>query len=77
MESIGALIKKKAEEQGRSIHWLADNLSCHRSNIYDIFTRENMDVALLIKISYVLRYNFLKEIAQGIDADIEKYCPNI
>lgn len=70
MEPIGKMIKNKVEEQGRSIQWLADKLSCHRSNIYDIFNRENIDVSLLIRISSVLNYNFLKDIADNLDDDM-------
>ena len=71
MEPIGKLIKNKVEEQGRSIQWLADKLSCHRSNVYDIFNRDNMDILLLIKISSILQHNFLKDIADRLDGRVE------
>ena len=71
MEPIGKVIKNKVEEQGRSIQWLADKLSCHRSNIYNIFNRENIDVSLLIRISSILQYNFLKDIAGSVDDDLK------
>lgn len=71
MESIGKMIKNKVEEQGRSVHWLASKLSCHRSNIYDIFNRENIDVSLLVKISTILQYNFLKDIADSLDEELD------
>lgn len=71
MEPIGKMIKNKVEEQGRSIQWFAEKLSCHRSNIYDIFNRENIDVSLLIKISSILQYNFLKDIAENVEGDLK------
>ena len=71
MEPIGKMIKNKVDEQGRSIQWLADKLSCHRSNIYDIFNRENIDVSLLMKISAILQYNFLKDIADNLDDEMK------
>ncbi|MBQ2858309.1 MAG: helix-turn-helix transcriptional regulator [Bacteroidaceae bacterium] len=70
MEPIGKVIKNKVEEQGRSIQWLAEKLSCHRSNVYDIFNRENIDVSLLIKISSILKYNFLKDVADSVDNEL-------
>ncbi|MBQ8502497.1 MAG: XRE family transcriptional regulator [Bacteroides sp.] len=71
MEPIGKIIKDKVEEQGRSVHWLAEKLSCHRSNIYGIFNRDNIDMALLVKLSYILRYNFLKDISAVVDKELE------
>lgn len=71
MESIGNMIKNKVEEQGRSVQWLAKKLSCHRSNIYDIFNRDNIDVSLLMKISTILEYNFMKDIADHLDEELK------
>ena len=80
MESIGNMIKNKVEEQGRSVQWLAKKLSCHRSNIYDIFNRNNIDVSLLMKISTILEYNFMKDIADHLDEELKwripKSCDN-
>lgn len=71
MESIGKLIKEELERQERSVTWLANKLSCHRTNIYDIFARDNIDMTLLVRISYVLNRNFVKNISDSVEADLQ------
>lgn len=71
MESIGKLIKEEMERQERSVTWLANKLSCHRTNIYDIFARDNIDLALLIRISYILNRNFIKNISDAVEEDLQ------
>ncbi len=64
---IGQLIKDEFDRQGRRATWLAAELNCNRSNVYSIFQRDNIDVAMLIKISRVLGHNFLRDIAPLAD----------
>ena len=53
---IGSLIKEKMEERGLSVsHY-------ERTNIYKIFKRSSIDVDLLLRISEVLAYDFLREV---------------
>ena len=52
---IGSLIKEKMEERGLSLHY-------ERTNIYKIFKRSSIDVDLLLRISEVLAYDFLREV---------------
>lgn len=66
---VGQLIKKELELQERSITWFAAKLSYSRVNIYNIFLRENIDLVLLIRISKVLKHNFLKDIAELMEKD--------
>lgn len=49
---VGHLIKEVFDRQGRRATWLAAELNCNRSNVYSIFQRDNIDVAMLIKISH-------------------------
>lgn len=58
MEKIGTVIERKVREQGRNISWLARQLSCHRTNIYDIFRRSDIDIVMLQRLSEVLNYDF-------------------
>ncbi len=67
MLPIGLLIKEELERQERSIAWFSRKLSCHRTNVYDIFARENIDVALLVRISRILGRNFLRELADAFE----------
>ena len=50
MEAIGKLIKEELARQERSVAWFARKLSCHRTNVYDIFARDNIDMTLLIPV---------------------------
>ena len=57
---IGSLIKEKMEERGLSVSDFAHALQ--RTNIYKIFKRSSIDVDLLLRISEVLAYDFLREV---------------
>lgn len=70
MEPIGKLIKQELERQERSVTWFAKKLSCHRTNAYDIFARDNIDLTLLIRISRILHHNFLKDLSDEVEEDL-------
>ena len=53
---IGSLIKEKMEERGLSVSDFAHALH------YKIFKRSSIDVDLLLRISEVLAYDFLREV---------------
>lgn len=67
---IGILIKEEMERQERTVTWFAKKLNCHRVNVYDIFSRENIDIQLLIRISRILNKNFLRELANDYDNNL-------
>lgn len=67
---IGILIKEELERQERTVTWFAKKLNCHRVNVYDIFSRENIDIQLLIRISRILNKNFLRELANDYDNNL-------
>lgn len=71
MKSIGQLIKEELERQERSVTWFAQKLSCHRTNVYDIFARDNIDMTLLIRISRILHHNFLKDLSETMDKEFK------
>lgn len=71
MKPIGQLIKQELARQERTVTWFARKLSCHRTNVYDIFTRGNIDLELLIRISKVLNHNFLKDISDDLERNNE------
>jgi len=66
-EPIGRRIKAELERQERSVTWFAKKLACHRTNIYDIFARDNIDMTLLIRISRILNHNFLKDLSEAVE----------
>jgi len=55
---IGSQIKKALKEKGHSAIWLAEEIHCKRRNVYDIFHRDSLDTAQLLKISLALKTNF-------------------
>lgn len=67
MIHIGKLIEAELRRQERSVNWFARKLYCDRSNIYDIFRRENIDVNLLLRISTVLNHDFFQYYTQLLD----------
>lgn len=64
--NIGHIIEEQVRKQGRSVSWLAKQLSCHRTNIYDIFRRSNIDIVLLHRLSVLLDYDFFKELSDEV-----------
>ena len=62
--NIGKHIEEILRKQGKSAAWLATQIPCERTNVYNIFKRKSMDVRLLMRISVVLRYDFFKELSE-------------
>lgn len=58
MIHIGNKIKETLKEQGRTVTWLAQQLCCDRSNIYKVFSKENIDIKQLDRISAILGVDF-------------------
>lgn len=72
MIHIGQLIEKELRRQERSVSWFARKLYCDRSNVYDIFRRENIDADLLLRISIVLNHNFFQYYMEQLGGEREK-----
>ena len=60
MVHIGKIIEEEFCRQGRSVSWFANKLCCDRTNVYDIFKRQSLDTALLLRISQLLQHNFFQ-----------------
>ena len=58
MKDIGRIIEEQVRKQGRSVSWLAKQLSCHRTN--------NIDIVLLHRLSVLLDYDFFKELSDDV-----------
>ena len=58
---LGALIRKKLEEQDRSIAWLAKKLSCDRSNLRRMLQKHDIPPSTIRKISDILHYDFFRD----------------
>ena len=61
--NIGKHVEEILRKQGKSAAWLASQIPCERTNVYNIFKRKSMDVRLLMRISVVLKYDFFKELS--------------
>lgn len=67
MKPIGQLIKEELIKQERSVSWFAKKLSCDRTNIYRLFQKNSIDTGLLVRISIILKRNFLQELSEEIN----------
>ena len=57
---IGHCIKQRLSEQGKTTVWLAQQLGCHRTNLYNIYEKSTIDTGVLMRISRILNYNFFQ-----------------
>lgn len=64
---IGKLIRKEVNNQGKTVVWLANQLSCSRTNVYKIYGRPYIDTSVLLRISLVLNYDFFALYSEKID----------
>jgi len=51
---------------------LAGELNMVRVNVYDIFKRESIDTALLQRISRLLNHNFVQEVADETERQLQE-----
>ncbi|MBP3456277.1 MAG: XRE family transcriptional regulator [Alistipes sp.] len=56
--AIGEEIRAELRRQGRSVVWLARELSCDRTTCYRIFRSHSIDTLLLWRISRILDHDF-------------------
>ena len=57
---IGELIKQTLKQRRKSVVWFAGELSCSRTNVYKIFSKQSIDTFDLYRISKILDYNFFE-----------------
>lgn len=61
--NIGKHIEEIMRKQGKSAAWLATQIPCERTNVYNIFKRKSLDVRLLMRISVILQHDFFMELS--------------
>lgn len=66
MLHIGNRIKEVFDQQPKNhtIDWLADKLNCQRANVYKIFNRQDIDMQLLSRLSYILGHDFFADLSR-------------
>ena len=55
---IGKIIQNHLQEKGIAASWLAKKIHCHKTNMYKIFQKQDIDTKLLISISLALEIDF-------------------
>ena len=60
---IGQHIKEVMQQQGVTATRLAESISCSRTHIHKIFRKDNIDIALLERISTALNYDFFRDLS--------------
>lgn len=67
---VGNIIRDFLDKKPRSLTviWLADQLHCHRRNIYDILSRPSIDVDLLFRLSQILKHDFFADLSAQLPA---------
>ena len=60
---IGKLIKDVVSQKGIKTSWLAEQLGCHRNNIYLIYARSWIDTETLMQLCYILEYDFFASLS--------------
>lgn len=58
-----------------TISWFAAQLHCDRRNIYRIFSKDNIDILLLIRISKVLGHDFFADLSEELQIPCEQNGP--
>lgn len=48
---IGEIIKEELNKQGKTTVWLAEQLGCHRTNIYKVYGRATIEIRVCFTIS--------------------------
>ncbi len=61
---IGKKIKEVMEQRHRSVIWVAQQISCERTNVYNIFSRADINTSLLRQFCIILDYDFFKDLSK-------------
>ena len=61
---IGRRIKEVVAQKGIKVPWIAQQLGCHRNNVYLIFSRQWIDTGTLMKLSIILQHDFFAELSE-------------
>jgi 4-diphosphocytidyl-2C-methyl-D-erythritol kinase len=61
---IGERIKEVMEQKHRSVVWVARQIDCERTNVYNIFARKDINTNLLRQLCTILEHDFFKELSK-------------
>jgi len=57
---IGTILREQLRREGKSVVWFANELGCHRTNVYNLFEKHSIDTAMLERISVILNCDFFE-----------------
>ena len=60
---IGKRIREVLDQSGHNVSWLAAQIGSERSNVYNIFRRDNIDSELLCHISVAMGHDFFADLS--------------
>lgn len=69
---IGERIKEIMEQKHCSVVWVARQMDCERTNVYNIFARKDLSTSILRQLSIILEYDFFKELSKETKENIRK-----
>lgn len=69
---IGKKIKEVMTQRHRSVIWVSKQISCERTNVYNIFSREDISTSLLRQFCVILDYDFFKDLSKDTFKKKEK-----
>ena len=72
MTPIGQRIKEVIAEKKVTVTWVATQVPCERTNLYNVFKRRDISMRLLWKLSDILEYNFIQELADNYESSKPK-----
>ena len=72
MIHIGKQIRQKMEEHQKTVVWLAEQLSCSRTNVYKIFDKYSLDTEMLARISTIIEFDFFSLYSKDVKRKKEK-----
>ena len=58
------------DEKRLSVIWLSKTINCERTNVYNIFSRQDISTSLLRKISMALGHDFFKEVSKDLSREM-------
>ena len=61
---IGQHIKEVMRRQGVTATKLAQDICCSRTHVHRIFRKDNLDIALLRRISNALQHDFFHDLSE-------------
>ena len=61
---VGKIIRDVVARKGIRVAWIAQQLGCHRNNVYLIFSRSWIDTETLMKLSRIMNHNFFDDLSK-------------